>query len=205
MASWRVSPDGDIHFGHSQTRTNAKVDFVLLAMSAPAPSSVPPCAGPWPGRCAADLRHHRRTAQRCARRPRARPPLHARSRRCPKGIPRPHLRAPLDFLCAPPNLRTCIPGTPLILPPEAVPQLGKPATDTCLTVDKVHVLNRFLELPAIDAGDMAPRLREEILKQHAPPPRTLRLMVSAMLVIVGATAVVRVAVSASLDAPPPER
>jgi hypothetical protein len=28
----------------------------------------------------------------------------------PKGIPRPHLRAPLDFLCAPPNLRTCIPG-----------------------------------------------------------------------------------------------
>jgi hypothetical protein len=56
--------------------------------------------------------HHLRRQRwlRCARRPRARPPLHARSRRCPKGIPRPHLRAPLDFLCAPPNLRTCIPG-----------------------------------------------------------------------------------------------
>jgi hypothetical protein len=39
-----------------------------------------------------------------------RPCTHAPGVRCPKGIPRPHLRAPLDFLCAPPNLRTCIPG-----------------------------------------------------------------------------------------------
>lgn len=63
----------------------------------------------------------------------------------------------------------------LILPPEAIQSLGKPETCSAVVLEKRHVLRRFCEFMAVDHGDMAPKLRDEALRLHEPPPRRLLL------------------------------
>ena len=71
----------------------------------------------------------------------------------------------------------------LILPPEAIPTLGKPETPKDLVVEKRHVLRHFREFLAVDAGDMTPKLRDEALRLHEPPPRRLLLRPGTSLML----------------------
>ena len=71
----------------------------------------------------------------------------------------------------------------LVLPPEAVPALGKDATPSYVEVDKLHILRNYREFMAVDSGDMASKVRDEAIKLHEPPPRKLVLRLGAPVVL----------------------
>ena len=64
-----------------------------------------------------------------------------------------------------------------------MPTLGKDVTAGDLVLDKRHILNGFCELAAIDAGDLAPTIRDEMLRMHEPPPKMLRLRLDAPVML----------------------
>lgn len=62
--------------------------------------------------------------------------------------------------------------TPLTLPPEAVPAFGKPETHCRLELSKLHTLNKFRALDALDSGNTGMQTRDQAEVAHASPPPT---------------------------------
>jgi len=71
----------------------------------------------------------------------------------------------------------------LILPAEALPSLGKPETRGAVCLNKLHTLKHVRDFDAIDAGNMPPRLWEEVRKTHEPPPTRLKLRIGSLVAL----------------------